>query len=211
MQVMLTANPIRVLIVDDHAAVRAGIHGMLESEPGMEPVGEAGSARAALDLAADTPADVILVDYHLPDWDGLALSLRLQSWLRAPRVVIYSAFADDTLAVLAVVAGAGAIVDKAEPPERLCDAVRAVAAGKTLLPAQNPGAMEGIAERVDPEDMPIVGMLLHGTAPPDVARTLGVGESWLTARRWAMLEQLRARRRRHGRPRGQPLFGNAPF
>ena len=68
--------------------------------------------------------------------------------------------------------------------------------------------MEGIAGRIDPEDMPIPGMLLHGTPPDEVARTLGVKESWLSSRRWAMLERLRARRPRHGRPRGEPLFDN---
>lgn len=205
---MTTASPIRVLIVDDHAAVRAGLRGMLDAEGDIEAVGEASSVREALDLAAEAPADVVLLDQQLPDSDGLGLCLRFQTWVRAPRVVIYTAFGDDTLALLAVLAGAGAMVGKAEPPERLADVVRAVAAGETILPAKNPAAMEGIAARIDPEDMPILGMLLHGTPPDEVARTLGVKESWLSARRWAMLERLRARRPRHGRPRGEPLFDN---
>lgn len=198
---------IRILLVDDHAAIREGLWGMLAFEPDLEPVAAASSVREAFELAERTPADVALLDYHLPDGDGLSLCLRMQSWRRSPRTVIYSAFADETLTVLAVVAGADAVVGKASAPEQLCETLRAVARGESQLWAPTPTVSEGVAARLDAEDMPILGMLLHRIPAAEIAETLAVDESWLSARRWAILERLRGRPSRRSRPPHEPLFG----
>src|SRR6185295_5340170 len=93
----MTAAAIRVLVVDDHPAVRQGIEAMLGHEDGIVCIGTAASAGEAHELwpaAERLPADVVVVDRHLPDEDGLSLCLWLRTRTPAPAVVIYSAFAD---------------------------------------------------------------------------------------------------------------------
>lgn len=191
---------VRILLVDDHPAVRQGLQAMLAAEPGLEPAATAANSRAALELAGETRPDVALLDYHLPDEDGLWLCARLKAREPPPRVLIYTAFADDMLALLATIAGADALVSKAALADELCDALHAVARGKTMLAPISPAAMETAASELDPKDLPIVGMLVHGTPPGEIAKTLGVAEPWLAARRWAIIERLRGRPSRRSQP-----------
>jgi DNA-binding NarL/FixJ family response regulator len=184
----------RVLVVDDHAAVRRGIGGMLAAQPMMvaDAVASAGEAHD-LWLATDQPpADVVLVDRHLPDEDGLSLCLWLTTRAPAPAVVIASPFADETLALPAVVAGAAGIVAKSADPAELCAVVRLSAAGERCLPPVSAAVGEAQGSRLAPDDLPILGMLRHGVAPAVIAVTLGIDEAGLVARRWAMLEALTA-------------------
>ncbi|HEX2105151.1 MAG TPA: response regulator transcription factor [Solirubrobacteraceae bacterium] len=185
---------IRVLVVDDHPAVRTGLLAMLADEPGIEPAGAAASASAAHEawLASDERPDVVFVDYHLPDEDGLSLCLWLKTADPAPAVVIYSAFADEGLALPAVVAGADALVGKSTDPAELSDVVRAVAAGRRCLPPVSPRVDGDLGARLAPEDLPILGMLRHGVPAAEIAATLGLDAAELATRRWAMLELLTA-------------------
>jgi DNA-binding NarL/FixJ family response regulator len=185
---------IRVLVVDDHPAVRTGLLAMLADEPGIEPAGAAASAGDAHQawLASDERPDVVLVDYHLPDEDGLSLCLWLKSAERAPAVVIYSAFADDALSLPAMVAGADGLVGKSTDPAEVSDVLRAVARGERRLPTVSPQVDGDLGARLAPEDLPILGMLRHGVPAHEVAATLGIDGRELATRRWAMLEQLTA-------------------
>jgi DNA-binding NarL/FixJ family response regulator len=188
------ADAIRILVVDDHPAVRAGLTVMLAEEPGIEPVGDAESASDAHEawLSSDERPDVVLVDYHLPDEDGLSLCLWLKTAEEPPAVVIYSASADEELALPAVVAGADGLVGKSSDPAELSDVVRAVAAGERRLPAVSPQAAATLGGRLDAEDLPILGMLRHGVPADEIAATLGVAGGDLVIRRWAMLELMTA-------------------
>jgi DNA-binding NarL/FixJ family response regulator len=195
------AGAVRLMVVDDHAAVREGVRAMLGDEPDLDPVAVAATAGDAVELAAAGRPDVMLVDYHLPDEDGLSLCLYLKSRPAAPAVLVYSAFADEHLIPLALVAGADAVVAKATRPDELCETVRALARGEDRLPPLTQPAMESAGARLDADDLPIFGMLAHGTPPAEIAATLRMDPAWLVARRWAMLEQLReasARRRAPG-------------
>src|SRR5215218_2117720 len=78
----------RVVIVDDHHAVRAGLRAVLQAEPGLDPVGVTGTAREALALVDDLRPDVVVLDYHLPDEHGLSLCLRLKGAEPAPAALI---------------------------------------------------------------------------------------------------------------------------
>lgn len=181
---------VRVLIVDDHPAVRAGLQGVLDADPGLVPVGAVGTARAALAECERLVPDVVVVDYHLPDHDGLTLTRQLKALHRPPRVLIYSAYADAPLTVATIVAGADGIANKGGRGDDLCLAVRAVAGGQPALPSVLPSAMSTLAARLDPDDIPILGMLVHGTPPAEIAEVLAISERWLDARRWGMLERL---------------------
>jgi DNA-binding NarL/FixJ family response regulator len=195
---------VRVMIVDDHAAVREGISAMLRSEPNLEVVATSATAREAITLAQRTRPDVIVLDYHLPDQDGLSLCLSVKSAAPAPAALIYSAFADEHLLPLAIIAGADALISKAADPDELCDVVRTLAGGAAHLPATAPAAMESAASRLDSEDLPILGMLAHRTPPAEIASTLQIAESWLATRRWAMLARLTGGSTRRTSPRHHP-------
>lgn len=192
---------VQVMVVDDHAAVREGIRAMLQSEPDLDPIAATATARDAVRLAQRARPDVMVLDYHLPDEDGLSLCLRLKNAAPAPGVVIYSAFADEHLVPSAIIAGADALISKASDPDELCEVVRALARGGASLPAIVPAAMESAASRLDTEDLPILGMLAHHTPPAEIAATLQMAESWLATRRWAMLERLTGGSARRTSPR----------
>ena len=194
------STPTAVMIVDDHPAVREGLRSMLDTEQGLEPVAVASCAREALAAAERLRPAVAVVDYHLPDEDGLALCLRLKAGPAPPAVLVYSAFADDTLALLAIIAGADGLVSKAADPDDVTAAVSLVARHEQLHLAVSQQVMEATSSRLDPEDLPILGMLVHRTPPDEIAETLNMSEEWLTARRWAMLECLRGGPSRRSRP-----------
>jgi DNA-binding NarL/FixJ family response regulator len=187
-----------LLIVDDHAAVRAGLTTLVAPEPGLEVVAVEADAEAGLEAAERLLPALALVDVHLPGDDGLSLCLRLRESRPevAPRVVLYSAFADDLLVILAAVAGADALVPKSADPEELVRTLLAAARGQGSRPTASPSALATIAAALDPADLPILGMLVHGTSPAEVAETLGMRDDWLLARRWAILRRLTPRRAR---------------
>ena len=195
---------VRVIVVDDHAAVREGIRAMLASEVDLDPVAVTATAREAVALAELTRPDVMVLDYHLPDEDGLSLCLRLKSTAVPPAALIYSAFADEHLVALAIIAGADALMSKGADPDELCHVVRALANGSARLPTIAPVAMESVARRLDTNDLPILGMLAHRTPPAEIAATLRINETWLNTRRWAMLKKLTGGSGRHTSPHRPP-------
>ncbi len=174
---------------------------MLASERDLDPVAVTASAADALALAERERPDVIVLDYHLPDEDGLSLCLRLKSTNHPPAALIYSAFADDHLVAPAIIAGADALMSKSADPDALCDIVRALAGGTAHMPTLMPTAMHFVASRLDGEDLPILGMLANRTPPAQIAATLRIDEAWLTTRRWAMLNRLTGGSARRTSPR----------
>jgi DNA-binding NarL/FixJ family response regulator len=183
-----------LVLVDDHPAVRAGLRGLLEDEPDLRIVATAATAREGFEAIADLEPQLALLDHHLPDDDGLSLCLRTRALPMPPGVVVYSAFADQAMAVSAAIAGAGAVVAKATPPQRLLEVLRAVAAGRTRL-GLDARALHDAGSRLGPDDLPILGMLAHRVGEDEIAQTLGLEPEWLLARRWAMLSKLSEQRR----------------
>lgn len=182
---------IRVAVVDDHHAVRLGLRTALAAEPGFEPVGSAATAAEAAPLLYRTRPDVVLVDYHLPDVDGLSLCRRIKSDPPAPAVVLYSAFADPSMTVPAIVAGVDAIVHKSGQPRDLLDAIRRAARGETTIPEISEGLLEAAGHAVEAHDLPLLGMLIHRTAPAEVATTLRIQRSELDQRIASVLARLK--------------------
>jgi DNA-binding NarL/FixJ family response regulator len=178
-----------LVLVDDHPAIRAGLRGLLEGEDDLRVVATAATASEGYEAIADTRPALAVLDLHLPDDDGLSLCLRTRSLPAPPRVVIYSAFADAALAVRAAVAGADAVAPKATAPRTLLAVLRAVAA-REPRPALDPQALRAAGQRLEPTDLPILGMLAHGVGEAEVAATLRLGHEALEARRWAMLTRL---------------------
>jgi DNA-binding NarL/FixJ family response regulator len=165
---------IRIVIVDDHPAVRMGLEAALEDEPGFVCVGSAEDEADLLRLLPSADPDVVLLDQHLPGADGLHICRRIKSTDHAPRVVILSAFAGEELTLAAMLAGADGILDKAVRTQQLRDAVRSTAAGDPPSPDIHPETLRAAAAQLDPEDLPIFGMLLDGTPPEEIAGVLGI-------------------------------------
>ena len=181
---------IRLLVVDDHAAVRAGLIGLLRREPGLVPLGAVGSVGEALREARSLEPQVALIDFQLPDGDGLTLCRELKLLPNPPRVVLYSAFARPALAVAATLAGADGLVDKGVEVDDLFDAIRAVGRGEQALPQLEPEMVARCTARLDPDDVSIFGMLMSGTARADVAAVLNSDEQAVEDRLRAMLGDL---------------------
>jgi DNA-binding NarL/FixJ family response regulator len=181
---------IRVAIVDDHHAVRLGLQTALTAEPGLVPVGTASTAAELTPLLYRTDPDVVLLDYQLPDDDGLTLCRQIKSAGRTPSVILYSAFADASMTVPAIVAGADGLVHKSVRPQELFEAIRAVAAGGVVLPLVSPPLLEAAGLQLDADDLPILGMLVDRTAPRDIATTLGIDDAQLKRRVRRMLSRL---------------------
>lgn len=182
---------IRVAVIDDHNAVRLGLSAMLESEPDMQPVGAATSLAETAPLLYRTMPDVVVADYRLPDGDGLTLCQRIKQEPNAPAIVLHSAFADETLTLAAILAGADGVVHKGAPGRELAEAIRTVAAGEPWLPPVDHDVIRAGGEILDPEDLPILGMLVHGTSREEVARTLRMPMTELRERLQRMLHLLR--------------------
>ena len=185
-----SGRELRVLVVDDHAAVRAGVLQLLEEQPDLTVIDAVGSAEAAISLAELQPVDVAVVDYQLGSRSGLWLSRMLKRLDPQPAVVVYSAYCDGPLAAACVVAEADALVSKGGVGADLCDAVRAVARGGTRLRPVPPALAGAMRRRLDPEDQAIFGMLLAGIDRVEVAATLNMSRAGLDDRMWAMLSKL---------------------
>jgi DNA-binding NarL/FixJ family response regulator len=183
---------IRVLVVDDHAAVRMGLGGLLEDHADVEVVATAASAREALADAARVAPDVAVVDYHLGDGDGLTLCRAIKRLPRPPRVLVYSAYADASLTAAAVVAGADAVVSKGTLGEEVTRTIRLLAHGRRAIPPIPRAAERWLRSRLEPTEQAVLGMLLSGIAPSEVADALHMSPSRLESRRTAMLRKLMA-------------------
>jgi DNA-binding NarL/FixJ family response regulator len=180
----------RLLVVDDHAAVRAGVRDMLADEPDFDVVAAVASAEEGLSVTERQVIDIAVVDYQLGGRTGLWLSRKLKRLRQPPGVVIYSAYADDVLSAAAVVAEADGIVSKSSLGSELCDAIRAVARGGHRLRPVPPWLSEALRHRLGHEEQAIFGMLLAGISRDEIAQTLGMSTDGLDSRLWAMLRAL---------------------
>ena len=181
---------VRCFVTDDHAAVRAGLLALLRSEPGFVPVGASGNAANALGELQRRHADLALVDYHLPDCDGLALCCDLKALSPAPRVVIYSAFAGPRLTVAATVAGADAVLAKGAPVDDMFELLRCVARGVVISPGKPASAEADWMKLLEPADLPIFGMAMARTPPEEMAAVIGENVTTVRGRIRAIVGKL---------------------
>jgi DNA-binding NarL/FixJ family response regulator len=124
---------IRVLIADDQELVRAGFRMILEGQPDVEVVGEAGDGAEAVELARTLAPDVVLMDVRMPDTDGIEATRRLAATGSTSRVLMLTTFDADEHVYDAMQAGASGFLLKNAPPAQLIAAVRATAAGDAQL------------------------------------------------------------------------------
>jgi DNA-binding NarL/FixJ family response regulator len=183
---------IRIAVVDDHPALRAGLSAVLASEPGFVVVGTAAGLEQVFPLLTRTRPDVVILDYHLPPTDGLALCRQIKQQLPAPRVLVYSAYAKDTMRVPALLAGADGLLNKGAGARDLFETIRVIAGGRRALGPIGPAELGAAVALVDPDDAPIVGMLMDDTPPAEIAVVLGQPTEIVQRRIARMLNRLRS-------------------
>jgi DNA-binding NarL/FixJ family response regulator len=184
----------RIAIVDPQPAVRTGLTMLLRTEPGLVPVGAATGATDGLELVERLRPDVVLLEHHLIDGDGLSVCRRLKALPQPPRVILYTADPEGALVLLARVACADGLVDKAADPRELFEAIRVVARGGAALPPLEPEQLDAAAHQIDPEDLALLAMLADGTPAFDAADTLRLDRRKVGRRIERLLGRLRQSR-----------------
>jgi DNA-binding NarL/FixJ family response regulator len=168
---------LRVVVVDDHPALRAGLRAVLDAEPGILYVGESdGMDENIWPVLRRTRPDLVLLDYHLPHGDGLQLCYRIKQEDPAPRVAIFTAYASPTLALPASLAGADALLAKDMRAPDLFDALRRVNRGERMLPPISRIVYEEAGAKLEPDARALMGVMIDGATIPEAAVALRLEE-----------------------------------
>jgi DNA-binding NarL/FixJ family response regulator len=130
---LVSGDPIRVVVADDQEIVRTGLRMILDAQPGVEVVGEAGDGRDAVDTARRLRPDVCLLDIRMPGMDGIEATRQVLALPAPPAVVVITTFDLDEYVYGALRAGAKGFLLKDAGPELLTQAVHAAAAGDALI------------------------------------------------------------------------------
>ncbi|MYU07071.1 response regulator [Streptomyces sp. SID8366] len=178
----MSERPVRILVCDDHAVVRAGLLALLHSAPDIEVVGEAGGGEEALALARKTAPDVVLMDLQLgAGIDGVETTRRLRAGSPAPHVLVLTTYDTDADVTRAVEAGATGYLLKAERAEDLFTAIHAAARGR---PALSPPVADRVMSRLrnprpalTPRERDILAQLARGLPNHAIARALFISEA----------------------------------
>src|SRR5512139_146406 len=136
-----SSQTIQVMLVDDHAMVRAGLKALLEQFDGIKVVGDAANGFQAIERVKQLQPDVILMDLAMPGMDGIEAIQRILAILPGQHIIVLTGFLDEERLIQAVRAGAQGCVDKTIPPEELVQSIRDVSLGK-------PSLSSGLAWRV---------------------------------------------------------------
>ncbi len=175
-------DPIRVLIVDDHPVVRDGLRGMFSGEPGFEVAGEAADGGEAVALAQSLQPDVILMDLHMPNVDGVSAIRQLAEQGSEARVLVLTTYDQDSYVLPAIEAGATGYLLKDAPGEELLRAVRAVAQGETILSPSVAGRLVDQVrnpqqDALSQRELEILALVAAGTTNREIARELFISEA----------------------------------
>jgi DNA-binding NarL/FixJ family response regulator len=175
---MIRNGIIRVLVVDDHFVVRAGLVSSISLEPDIQVIGEASTGAQALELVRKLRPDLVLLDLRLPDMSGTAVAQQLRAEFPDARIIMLSTFDASELVYRALQAGARSYLQKNCQRDELLQAIRTVhAGGRHLAPA----AAMGLAERLNrpeltPREIEVLRLIAAGRINKEVGAELGITE-----------------------------------
>jgi DNA-binding NarL/FixJ family response regulator len=171
-----TKTSIRLLIVDDHPVVRAGLSSMLGKQPGIKLIGAAAGAEEALALIAQSPADVILLDLRMPKMSGIELLHAFRKLASPPRVIILSSFEFEEEIYRAVQAGARGYLLKETSRDDIVAAIVAVHAVKQYFPPAIANRLSDRTHRstLSPRELEILELLSKGLTNKEIGRAFGI-------------------------------------
>jgi DNA-binding NarL/FixJ family response regulator len=193
------ADPIRVLVVDDHPLLREGIAAVLETQPDMCVQAEATEGAEALAMYEAHHPDVVLMDLQMPGMDGIAAIQAIRARDPSARIVVLTTYQGDVQALRAFQAGAHGYLLKSMLRRELVDTIRTVHAGGRRVP---PEIADSLAAHVTDEalsarEIEVLRDVADGNANKRVARNLGISEETVKAHMKSILSKLGANDRTH--------------
>ncbi len=200
-------QPVRILLVDDHEVVRAGLRMLLGHRPNIAIVGEASTAAAAVAEAGRTAPDVVIMDVRLPDGSGVEACREIRSTRPATRVLILTSFADEEAVDASVMAGASGYLLKQTRGAELIHAIDVVAAGGSLLDPTVTGQLLARFRRLagsgegDPvaslteQERRVLALVGEGKTNREIAATLNLSEKTVKNYVSTLLGKLHVQRR----------------
>ncbi len=178
----MSEAPIRVLIADDHPVVRDGLRGVFAGDPGFEVVGEAENGREAVDRIAVFEPDVVLMDLRMPVLDGVGATREIVDRGLSTRVLVVTTYDTESDVLPAIEAGATGYLLKDTPRDELRKAVRAAAAGESVLSPPVARQLLGQVRRpakdtLSDREMEILATVAKGATNKEIAAQLFISEA----------------------------------
>jgi len=193
------ASPIRILVVDDHPIVRAGIEALMTGHPDMIIVAQAANGREAIQHFRTHHPDVTLMDIQMPEMGGLDALIGIRNESPGARIIMLTTYAGDAQVMRAIKAGACGYLLKSALHRELLDTIRAVHAGKKTLSAEvSYEVAEHVADdALTPAEVRVLRLIAQGSANKEIAEQLSVSEETVKGQVRNILSKLGAKDRTH--------------
>lgn len=182
---------ITVLLVDDHSLVRRGFRRLLEDDPDIQVVGEASNGREGIELARQLKPNVVIMDYAMPDLDGLQATHEIHRQVPEASVLIVSMHSDPNYVRNALDAGAKGYLLKSEMEEDLAEAVKKLAAGGTIGVPAPPQDTDEDFNKLTPREKQVLQLIAQGQSNKDIAQLLGLSVNTVSVHRANLMEALK--------------------
>jgi len=186
-------NQIRVMLVDDHPAFRTGMAALIENEPDLKVVAEAGNGQEALQFYRERKPDVVLMDLRLPGIGGVEATMSIRKEFPDARVIILTTFDADEDIYRAIQSGAKSYLLKDTPNVELANAIRAVFAGQQILPPKVANRLASRLQRANLSEieMEVLQLLIKGRSNKEMALSLSITEDTVKARLKTLFTKLK--------------------